>query len=245
MNCMLEIQHYSKSYGEGKKAADDVTLMVESGDIYGFIGHNGAGKSTTIRAVVGVLDFTEGDIFIDGHSVKDEPMECKKVTAYIPDNPDLYENLTGIQYLNFIADVFEISAADREARIKKYGDLFEITQDLGDLISSYSHGMKQKVAIISALIHDPKLLVLDEPFVGLDPKASFTLKEIMHEMCTRGTAVFFSTHVLDVAEKLCNKVAIIKHGRIIFSGTMEELTEGQSLEEAFLEADNEEKQHSS
>ena len=245
MNCMLEIQHYSKSYGEGKKAADDVTLMVESGDIYGFIGHNGAGKSTTIRAVVGVLDFTEGDIFIDGHSVKDEPMECKKVTAYIPDNPDLYENLTGIQYLNFIADVFEISAADREERIKKYGDLFEITQDLGDLISSYSHGMKQKVAIISALIHDPKLLVLDEPFVGLDPKASFTLKEIMHEMCARGTAVFFSTHVLDVAEKLCNKVAIIKHGRIIFSGTMEELTEGQSLEEAFLEADNEEKQHSS
>ena len=245
MNCMLEIQHYSKSYGEGKKAADDVTLMVESGDIYGFIGHNGAGKSTTIRAVVGVLDFTEGDIFIDGHSVKDEPMECKKVTAYIPDNPDLYENLTGIQYLNFIADVFEISAADREERIKKYGDLFEITQDLGDLISSYSHGMKQKVAIISALIHDPKLLVLDEPFVGLDPKASFTLKEIMHEMCARGTAVFFSTHVLDVAEKLCNKVAIIKHGRIIFSGTMEELTEGQSLEEAFLEADNEEKQYSS
>ena len=245
MNCMLEIQHYSKSYGEGKKAADDVTLMVESGDIYGFIGHNGAGKSTTIRAVVGVLDFTEGDIFIDGHSVKVEPMECKKVTAYIPDNPDLYENLTGIQYLNFIADVFEISAADREERIKKYGDLFEITQDLGDLISSYSHGMKQKVAIISALIHDPKLLVLDEPFVGLDPKASFTLKEIMHEMCARGTAVFFSTHVLDVAEKLCNKVAIIKHGRIIFSGTMEELTEGQSLEEAFLEADNEEKQHSS
>ncbi len=245
MNCMLEIQHYSKSYGEGKKAADDVTLMVESGDIYGFIGHNGAGKSTTIRAVVGVLDFTEGDIFIDGHSVKDEPMECKKVTAYIPDNPDLYENLTGIQYLNFIADVFEISAADREERIKKYGDLFEITQDLGDLISSYSHGMKQKLAIISALIHDPKLLVLDEPFVGLDPKASFTLKEIMHEMCARGTAVFFSTHVLDVAEKLCNKVAIIKHGRIIFSGTMEELTEGQSLEEAFLEADNEEKQHSS
>ena len=228
---MLEIQHYSKSYGEGKKAADDVTLMVESGDIYGFIGHNGAGKSTTIRAVVGVLDFTEGDIFIDGHSVKVEPMECKKVTAYIPDNPDLYENLTGIQYLNFIADVFEISAADREERIKKYGDLFEITQDLGDLISSYSHGMKQKVAIISALIHDPK--------------ASFTLKEIMHEMCARGTAVFFSTHVLDVAEKLCNKVAIIKHGRIIFSGTMEELTEGQSLEEAFLEADNEEKQHSS
>ena len=235
---MLEIKHYSKSYGEGKKAADDVTLTVESGDIYGFIGHNGAGKSTTIRAVVGVLDFDEGEILIDGHSVKDEPMECKKITAYIPDNPDLYENLTGIQYLNFVADVFDISAADREEKIKKYADLFEITEALGDQISSYSHGMKQKVAIISALIHDPKLLVLDEPFVGLDPKATFTLKEIMHEMCDHGTAIFFSTHVLDVAEKLCNKVAIIKKGKIIASGTMEELTEGQSLEEAFLEADN-------
>ena len=236
-NAMLEIKHYSKSYGEGKKAADDVSLSVMSGDIYGFIGHNGAGKSTTIRAVVGVLDFTEGEIYIGGHSVKDEPMECKKITAYIPDNPDLYENLTGIQYLNFIADVFDIGAAEREERIKKYADTFEITDALGDQIGSYSHGMKQKVAIISALIHDPKLLVLDEPFVGLDPKATFTLKEIMHDMCSRGTAVFFSTHVLDVAEKLCNKVAIIKKGRIIASGTMEELTEGQSLEEAFLEAD--------
>lgn len=236
---MLEIRHYSKTYGGGKKAADDVTLSVESGDICGFIGHNGAGKSTTIRAVVGVLDFTEGEIFIDGHSVKDEPLACKKVTAYIPDNPDLYENLTGIQFLNFVADVFELSAFDREERIKKYADLFEITDALGDLISSYSHGMKQKVAIISALIHEPKLLVLDEPFVGLDPKASFTLKEIMREMCREGTAIFFSTHVLDVAEKLCNKVAIIRKGRIIASGTMEELTEGHSLEEAFLEADNE------
>ncbi len=236
-NAMLEIRNYSKSYGGGKKAADDVSLSVMSGDIYGFIGHNGAGKSTTIRAVVGVLDFTEGEIYIDGHSVKDEPMECKKVTAYIPDNPDLYENLTGIQYLNFIADVFDIGASEREERIKKYADIFEITDALGDQIGSYSHGMKQKVAIISALIHEPKLLVLDEPFVGLDPKATFTLKEIMHEMCGKGTAVFFSTHVLDVAEKLCNKVAIIKQGRIIASGTMEELTEGQSLEEAFLEAD--------
>ena len=236
---MLEIKHYSKSYGGGKKAADDVTLTVESGDIYGFIGHNGAGKSTTIRAVVGVLDFTDGEILIDGHSVKDDPMACKRITAYIPDNPDLYENLTGIQYLNFIADVFEISAEDREARIKKYGDMFEITDSLGDLISSYSHGMKQKVAIISALIHEPRLLVLDEPFVGLDPKATFTLKEIMHDMCSRGTAIFFSTHVLDVAEKLCNKVAIIKKGRIIASGKMEELTEGHSLEEAFLEVENE------
>ena len=180
---MLEIKNYSKTYGEGKKAADNVSITVESGDIFGFIGHNGAGKSTTIRAVVGVLDFTEGEIFIDGHSVKDEPVACKKVTAYIPDNPDLYENLTGIQYLNFIADVFDISVADREERIKKYADMFEITDSLGDMISSYSHGMKQKVAIISALIHEPKLMVLDEPFVGLDPKASFTLKEIMRGMC--------------------------------------------------------------
>ena len=237
---MLEIRHYSKSYGAGKKAADDVTLSVMSGDIYGFIGHNGAGKSTTIRAVVGVLDFTEGEITIDGHSVKDEPMACKRITAYIPDNPDLYENLTGIQYLNFIADVFAISAEEREKRIRKYADLFEITDDLGDLISAYSHGMKQKLAIISALIHNPRLLVLDEPFVGLDPKATFTLKEIMHELCREGTAVFFSTHVLDVAEKLCNKVAIIKQGKIIASGTMEELTGGHSLEEVFLEADGDE-----
>ena len=236
---MLKINNYSKSYGSDKKAADNVTLHVESGDIYGFIGHNGAGKSTTIRAVVGVLDFTEGEIFIDGHSVKDEPMECKKVTAYIPDNPDLYENLTGIQYLNFIADVFDIDAREREERIAKYAGTFEITDSLGDLISSYSHGMKQKLAIISALIHEPKLMVLDEPFVGLDPKATFALKEIMHEMCDKGTAIFFSTHVLDVAEKLCNKVAIIKKGKIIASGTMEELTEGHSLEETFLEAENE------
>jgi len=239
-NAMLDIRHYSKSYSEGKKAADDVSLTVMPGDIYGFIGHNGAGKSTTIRAVVGVLDFTEGEIYIDGHSVKSEPMDCKRVTAYIPDNPDLYENLTGIQYLNFVADVFGIDPAQREQRIKKYADLFEITSDLGDLISAYSHGMKQKLAIISALVHKPKLLVLDEPFVGLDPKASFTLKEIMREMCREGAAIFFSTHVLDVAEKLCNKVAIIKHGRIIAAGTMEELTEGHSLEEAFLEVDGDE-----
>ena len=192
-----------------------------------------------MRSVVGVLDFTEGEIFIDGHSVKNEPLECKRVTAYIPDNPDLYENLTGIQYLNFIADVFGISAAERDKSIKQYAAAFEITDALGDLISSYSHGMKQKVAIISALIHKPKLLVLDEPFVGLDPKASFTLKEIMRKMCAEGSAVFFSTHVLDVAEKLCNKIAIIKHGRIIASGSMEELTGGHSLEETFLEADYE------
>lgn len=239
-NGILEISHFSKSYREGKKAVDDISISVMSGDIYGFIGHNGAGKSTTIRAVVGVLDFTEGDIFIDGHSVKKEPIACKKVTAYIPDNPDLYENLTGIQYLNFVADVFGISPGEREKSIRRYGELFEITEALGDMIGSYSHGMKQKVAIISALIHSPRLLVLDEPFVGLDPKASFTLKEIMHDMCRQGSAVFFSTHVLDVAEKLCNKVAIIRQGRIIASGSMEEILQGQSLEEAFLEADSDE-----
>ena len=233
---VLKIKGYSKTYGEGKKAADNVTLTIESGDIYGFIGHNGAGKSTTIRAIVGVLDFNEGEILIDGHSVKKEPIECKKITAYIPDNPDLYENLTGLQYLGFISDVFEINKTDRDARIKLYSERLEIADSLGDLISSYSHGMKQKLAIISALIHEPRLLVMDEPFVGLDPKASFILKQIMHEMCEKGTAIFFSTHVLDVAEKLCNKVAIIKHGKIIASGTMEELTHGESLEEVFLEA---------
>ena len=232
---ILEIKNYSKSYSQGKKAADNISLTVESGDLYGFIGHNGAGKSTTIRGIVGVLEFEEGEIYIDGHSVKTEPLECKQLTAYIPDNPDLYENLTGIQYLNFVADVFGISADDREERIKKYADKLEITGALADQISSYSHGMKQKVAIVSALIHEPKLLVLDEPFVGLDPKASFVLKEIMKEMCQEGSAIFFSTHVLEVAEKLCNKVAIIKGGKIIASGTMEELTKGQSLEEVFLE----------
>ena len=238
---MLQISNFTKSYGEGIKATDNVNLTVESGDIYGFIGHNGAGKSTTIRAVVGVLDFTEGEILIDGHSVKTEPIECKKITSYIPDNPDLYENLTGIQYLNFIADVFEMSEERREEEIKKYADQFEITDALGNLISSYSHGMKQKLAIISALIHEPKLIVMDEPFVGLDPKASFILKQIMHEKCANGAAIFFSTHVLDVAEKLCNKVAIISHGRIVDSGTMEELVGKKSLEEVFMEVQNEQK----
>lgn len=236
---ILEIKNYTKVYGEGKKACDNVSLSVESGDIFGFIGHNGAGKSTTIRAVVGVLDFSEGDIRIDGHSVKSEPLECKKITAYIPDNPDVYENLTGIQYLNFVADIYGVSAKDREDRIRDYAGRFEITDSLGDVISSYSHGMKQKVVLISALIHEPKLLVLDEPFVGLDPKAAFTLKGIMHELCERGSAVFFSTHVLDVAEKLCNKVAIIKQGHIIASGSMEELVGDKSLEEVFLEVADE------
>ena len=238
MNTILEIKNYSKAYGNGKKAADGVSLNVMSGDIYGFIGHNGAGKSTTIRAVVGVLDFSDGEILIDGHSVRDDPMACKRVTAYIPDNPDLYENLTGIQYLNFVADVFEIGASERETRIRRYADLFEITDTLGSLISSYSHGMKQKVAIISALIHEPKLLVLDEPFVGLDPKATFTLKEIMREMCRKGTAVFFSTHVLEVAEKLCDEIAIIDQGKIIYFGTLDDLIKEykkKDLEELFLE----------
>ncbi len=238
---MLEIKNYTKDYGSGKKACDNVSLTVEDGDIFGFIGHNGAGKSTTIKAVVGVLDFDEGEILVNGHSVKKEPMECKKIMAYIPDNPDLYENLTGIQYLNFVADVYDVSESDREERIKKYAGEFDIYDALKEQISSYSHGMKQKVAIIGALIHEPKLLVLDEPFVGLDPKATFELKQIMHEMCKKGTAIFFSTHVLDVAEKLCNKIAIIKQGKIVASGKTEDLIGDQSLEEVFMEVANEEK----
>lgn len=232
---MLEIRDFSKTYSGGKRAAEHITLTIEDGDIYGFIGHNGAGKSTTIRAIVGVLDFTEGDIFIDGHSVKKDPMECKKITAYIPDNPDLYEHLTGIQYLNFVADIFGISAKEREERIRRYGDMFEITSSLGDLISSYSHGMKQKVAVISALIHEPKLMVLDEPFVGLDPKAALELKNVMRELCKRGSSIFFSTHVLEVAQKLCNKIAIIKEGKIVTAGRMEDLVQDQSLEDVFME----------
>lgn len=232
---MLEIQNFSKAYKNGKRAADNISLSVEAGEICGFIGHNGAGKSTTIRSVVGVLDFTEGDILIDGHSVRREPLECKRVTAYIPDNPDLYEHLTGIQYLNFIADVFGLSEEERSESIRKYGDLFEITGDLGSLISSYSHGMKQKTAIISALLHKPKLLVLDEPFVGLDPKAALALKNIMREMCSQGSAIFFSTHVLEVAQKLCDRIVIIKQGKIVAAGRMEELVQDQSLEEVFME----------
>lgn len=208
---MLKIQNFSKTYKGGKKAVHQVNIEVEDGDIYGFIGHNGAGKSTTIKAVAGVLEFEEGEIFIDGHSVKTEPLACKQVTAYIPDNPDIYEYFTGIQYLNFIADIFAVDQKTRQERIQKYGDMFEITSALGDLISSYSHGMKQKAAIISALIHQPKLLVLDEPFVGLDPKAALNLKNIMRELCKEGSAIFFSTHVLEVAQKLCNKIAIIMH----------------------------------
>lgn len=238
---MLIINNLSKTYKGGKKAVDNISLQVEEGDIYGFIGHNGAGKSTTIKAVVGILDYEEGEILIDGHSMKKEPLICKKIMAYIPDNPDLYEHLTGIGYLNFIADIFAVPAASREESIKKYADAFEITGNLGDLISSYSHGMKQKLAIISAVIHTPRLLILDEPFVGLDPKAAVVLKKIMHELCALGSAIFFSTHVLDVAEKLCNKVAMIHQGQLAFSGTMEDMLskkEGGSLEEIFMEVVN-------
>ena len=238
---MLEIRNFSKTYKKGKKAVDNLTLTVEAGDIYGFIGHNGAGKSTTIKSVVGVLDFEEGEILIDGKSIRKSPVECKKVTAYIPDNPDIYEHLTGVKYLNFIGDIYEVPSKIRKERIAKYGDLLEITGSLGDLISSYSHGMKQKVALISALIHQPKLMVLDEPFVGLDPKASITLKNIMHEMCGNGSAIFFSTHVLEVAEKLCSKIAIIKDGRLIVSGETEKLTGDESLENLFLEVIEDEK----
>ena len=232
---MLEIKNFSKIYAGGKRAVNNISLTVESGDIFGFIGHNGAGKSTTIRSVVGVLDFEEGEIRIDGHSVKDEPMLCKQIMAYIPDNPDLYEHLTGIQYLNFIADVFGVESALRTERISYYGDLFEITGTLGNLISSYSHGMKQKLALISAFIHEPKLLVLDEPFVGLDPRASLLLKKEMHRLCEKGSAIFFSTHVLEVAQKLCNKIAIIKNVEIVAQGNTEELVGNQSLEELFME----------
>lgn len=232
---MLSIRNLTKTYGGGKTAVSDLSLMVEAGDIYGFIGHNGAGKTTTIKCVVGILDFEQGEIRIDGVSVKEDPIRCKSMLAYIPDNPDLYEYLTGIQYLNFMADIFQISKEEREERIQKEADAFEITSALGDLISSYSHGMKQKLAIIGALIHKPRLLVLDEPFVGLDPKAAVTLKNRMHEMCAEGSAIFFSTHVLDVAEKLCNKVAIIKDGKLIAAGTTEELTRGESLESVFME----------
>ena len=238
---MLQIKNFSKTYKGDKKAVDNLDLTVEAGDIFGFIGHNGAGKSTTIKSMVGILDFEEGEILIDGNSIKKQPIACKKVIAYIPDNPDLYDRLTGIQYLNFIADVFNVSAKDREERIEKYANDFEITANLGDLISSYSHGMKQKLAIISALIHKPKLLVLDEPFVGLDPKASLTLKNIMKELCNNGSAVFFSTHVLEVAQKLCNKVGIIHKGELVISGDVEEIVKEKSLEDLFMEVVNDEK----
>jgi ABC-2 type transport system ATP-binding protein len=232
---MLSIKNFSKSYKNDRKAVDNLNLEVEQGDIYGFIGHNGAGKTTTIRAIVGVLDFEEGEITIDGISIRKDPVACKQRTAYIPDNPDLYEHLTGIGYLNFISDIYEVSRSDREALISKYSEAFELTANLGDSISSYSHGMKQKLAIIAALVHRPKLLVLDEPFVGLDPKAAHTLKTIMAQLCQEGSAIFFSTHVLEVAEKLCNKIAIIKSGRLITCGTTGEVKGNSSLEDVFME----------
>lgn len=232
---MLKIEKLSKTYKGGKKAVNNLSLTIEKGDIYGFIGHNGAGKTTTIKCIAGILDFDEGDIFIDEMSIKENPIECKRIMAYIPDNPDLYENMTGIQYLSFISDIFGISKETRERNIAMYSDSFELTKNLGDLISSYSHGMKQKLAIISALIHGPKLLILDEPFVGLDPKAAHILKEYMKDMCQRGSAIFFSTHVLEVAEKLCNKIAIIKEGKLVASGETQKVKGDSSLEEIFLE----------
>lgn len=232
---MLYISNLSKTYKNGKKAIDNISMEVLAGDIYGFIGHNGAGKSTTIKAIVGVHEFDSGTITINGHDVKKEPIECKQVTAYIPDNPEMYEHLTGIGYLNFIADIFNVSKKLRLERIEKYTKALEIEDKLGDVISSYSHGMKQKLAIVSALIHQPKLLVLDEPFVGLDPKASITLRGIMHELCESGSAIFFSTHVLEVAEKLCNKIAIIRDGRLLLSGEVNKLLADKSLETLFME----------
>lgn len=235
---MLRIEHLTKTYGD-KKAVDDLSLHIQPGEIYGFIGHNGAGKTTTIKACCGILDFDGGEVYIDNISVKDAPLECKKRLAYIPDNPDLYEFMSGIQFLNFVCDIFGVSADERKKRIYRYTDAFEITSDLAQPISAYSHGMKQKLAITSALVHNPRLIVMDEPFVGLDPKASHLLKEIMREMCRGGASIFFSTHVLEVAEKLCDKVAIIKGGRLIKSGTMDEVRGDTSLEDVFLELEDE------
>ena len=238
---MLQISNLTKTYGD-KKAVDDLTLHIKPGEIYGFIGHNGAGKTTTIKSCCGILQFEEGEILIDGISIKDDPIACKKQLAYIPDNPDLYEFMSGMQFLNFIADIFEVSAVDRTSRIKKYADMLELTDDLGQSIASYSHGMKQKLAIISALIHEPKLIIMDEPFVGLDPKASHQLKQLMREICDNGGAIFFSTHVLEVAEKLCDKIAIIKGGKLIKAGDTEEVKGDSSLESVFLELENEKEQ---
>ena len=234
-NIILDIQGLTKTYGKTKKAVDNLTLSVCEGDIYGFIGQNGAGKTTTLRSVAGILPFDEGEIYIDGHSVKAEPVACKQITAYIPDNPDLYEFLTGVQFLNFMGDMFGVEKNVRAQRIQQYAEMFRIAGDLGSPIGSYSHGMKQKIALIGALLHEPKLILLDEPFVGLDPEAAFKLKQVFHELCEKGSAIFFSTHVLDVAEKLCNKIAIIKGGRLIASGDTEAVRGDESLETVFLE----------
>ena len=235
---MLDIKNLTKTYGD-KKAVDNLTLHIAPREICGFIGHNGAGKTTTLKSVAGILQFDEGEITIGGRSVKTEPLECKRQIAYIPDNPDIYEFMTGIQYLNFIADIFGINEMKRKERIEKYAQLFELTDDLTAAVASYSHGMKQKLAVISAWIHNPKLIIMDEPFVGLDPKAAHLLKEMMKEACSEGSAIFFSTHVLEVAEKLCDKVAVIKGGRLIRSGSMEEVKGDDSLEAVFLELEAE------
>ena len=231
---MLKIQGLTKIYGE-KKAVDNLTLHINAGEMYAFIGHNGAGKTTTIKSVCGLLNFDAGEILIDGVSIKENPIECKRKIAYLPDNPDLYEFMSGIKYLNFIADIYGVSKEERKEKIKKYGDMFGITGDLAQPISAYSHGMKQKLALISALIHSPKLLVMDEPFVGLDPKAAHLLKEEMKQICENGGAIFFSTHVLEVAEKICDKIAIIKNGQLVVSGEMSEVKGNTSLENVFLE----------
>lgn len=238
---MLTIKNLTKTYKGGKKAVDNLSLTVRAGDIYGFIGHNGAGKTTTIKAVVGIHDFDQGEILIDGKDVRSRAMDCKRVTAYIPDNPDIYEYLTGIQYLNFLADIYQVSQRDREERIRREAEDFGIYSVLGDLVSTYSHGMRQKLALTGALIHEPKLLVLDEPFVGLDPEASLLLKRKMHAFCERGSAIFFSTHVLEVAEKLCNRIAVISGGRLIVEGDTKELTKNKSLEDVFMEVTHHDK----
>ena len=235
---MLKIEHLNKKYGD-KKAVDDLCLHILPGEIYGFIGHNGAGKTTTLKACAGILDFDSGEITVDGIKMKNDPLSCKKKIAYIPDNPDLYEFMTGNQFLNFVADIFGVGEKDRKERIDSLAETFEIKKNLSDAVSTYSHGMKQKLAIISAWIHEPSLIMMDEPFVGLDPKASHILKQMMREACEKGSAIFFSTHVLEVAEKLCDKVAIIKQGRLIKSGTMDEVKGDDSLEEVFLELEGE------
>lgn len=237
---MLAINNYSKAYNKDHFAVSGLSLNVDSGDLFAFIGHNGAGKSTTIKSIVGILPFDDGDILIDGISIKKDPIACKKMIAYIPDNPDIYDSLTGIQYLNFIADIFKVDKTTRKAIIDKYASEFELTNDLNNLISSYSHGMKQKLVIISALVHTPKLLILDEPFVGLDPKATYLVKKAMVEFCENGGAIFFSTHVLEVAEKLCNKLAIIKNGKLLITGKMEEVIKDSTLEDVFMELTNNE-----
>lgn len=232
---MLKLENYTKIYPNGKKAVNDLNLHILPGDLFAFIGHNGAGKTTTIKSIVGILEFEEGNIYIDGLSIKDAPIECKKQIAYLPDNPDLYESLTGIQYLNLIADIFELTKEVRQEKIEYYANEFGLTSDLPNYISSYSHGMKQKLALISAFIHEPKLLILDEPFVGLDPKSSYVVKQLMKDLCNRGGAIFFSTHILEVAEKLCNKIAIIKNGELLITGSMDEIIKDASLEDVFLE----------